>query len=106
MKIILVERAEGAKPFEIPLENYVLNSSYLVKIDGDFKDISNVERQGLNLVIVLVSGKKITLYNFYKHDEEGEHSELVVDDQESGLLWLNHDLEFVEISSGNPPINN
>ena len=102
MEMILVGRAKGSTPFLVPLEDRILNGPHLVKLEGSLRDIVAIERQGNNLVIFYVMGKSVTLFGFYDENSEGEHSELVIEDESSIIWWLNDNLEFVEIPIDSP----
>ena len=96
--MILIERKEGAKPFNVSLENQVLLKPHLIKIEGSPKDIAEIERVGNDLIVTFTSGKKIIFYGFYNEDENGNHSELVFEDDDSQLYWLNGE-EFLEVAA-------
>ena len=59
MEMTLVKRSGDASSVTLPLENYVLEESSLIKLEGNLSDIKSAERQGLNLILTLSSGKKL-----------------------------------------------
>lgn len=52
MKVILIERVNDAVPITASLEDQVLTAPHLIKLEGDLGEISQIVRQGSNLVIV------------------------------------------------------
>lgn len=102
MELKLIERGNPASVAKVAVEDVTLNKPHLVMLSGSVADVVSAKRNGQNLVLALASGKQIVLYGFFEEDEEGEHSELVVEGENDELLWLNENQEFVGISPDAP----
>ncbi|KZX36315.1 hypothetical protein A6V30_07940 [Wohlfahrtiimonas chitiniclastica] len=95
---MLIERVKDAVPVQVAVEDHVLHTPHLIKLEGRLSEIVQMERQGDDLILTMASGKKVVFYGFYHEDDQGIHSELVVDDDHA-IWWLNGQQEFVNIAA-------
>ncbi|MDH4867121.1 BapA prefix-like domain-containing protein, partial [Alcaligenes nematophilus] len=100
MKMILAERSGAGKPvLETQLADQVLATPHLVKLNASPGDIVSLIRQGNDLVLTMANGQQVTLKGFFNENADGEHSELVLEDEACQLWWLKDSGEFVEVSA-------
>ncbi|WP_139537205.1 BapA/Bap/LapF family prefix-like domain-containing protein, partial [Klebsiella spallanzanii] len=64
-----------------------LNTQSVILLHVKREDISSYSRQGNDLVLKLHNGDTVTIKNFFVVDEHGQHSDLVLMDDETGALW-------------------
>lgn len=67
-----------------------LSTSSVVKVDLYKEDIKQYVREGNNLVLVLNSGEKILIEDFFVQFNDQPQSQLVLLDEECGFLWFDY----------------
>ena len=67
-----------------------LSASSVVKVDLYKEDIKQYVREGNNLVLVLNSGGKILIEDFFVQFNDQPQSQLVLLDEECGFLWFDY----------------
>ncbi|WP_297200261.1 Ig-like domain-containing protein, partial [uncultured Pluralibacter sp.] len=65
-----------------------LSGPTIVKIKLDPKEISQLSRNGNDLVITLKSGETTTVHNYFVVDKNGNGNELVLEDAQGALWWV------------------
>ena len=60
----------------------------IVKLQISPQDIAALNRSGNDLIITLHNGEKVTIQNYFVVDAEGHGSELVFEDQNGALWWV------------------
>ena len=67
-----------------------LSTSSVVKVDLYKEDIKQYVREGNNLVLILHSGEKILIEDFFIQFNDQPQSQLVLLDKECGFLWFDY----------------
>ncbi len=88
MANISIIARSGATTSTVSGETASLISPSIVKINISPRDVAGLERSGNDLVISLRNGEKITIENYFVLDTEGHRSELVLEDQNGALWWV------------------
>lgn len=98
--MILTEKGSSGEGQKVPLSSQRLETPHLIKIHANPRDIVSTTRQGSDLILLFSSGQSVTFFDFFKEDAEGEHSELILEDDQQGLWWLDSSSgQFVEVSA-------
>lgn len=87
MKNINVTVKETGVEYTVDGNQINLNTQSVVLLHVKREDISSYTRQGNDLVLKLHNGDTVTIKNFFVVDEHGQHSDLVLMDDETGALW-------------------
>ncbi|WP_347291034.1 BapA/Bap/LapF family large adhesin [Kluyvera georgiana] len=93
MANISIIARSGATTSTVSGETASLISPSIVKINISPRDVAGLERSGNDLVISLRNGEKITIENYFVLDTEGHRSELVLEDQNGALWWVEEPTE-------------
>ena len=101
--IEIIEKA-GGSVVSIPVSGEVtLDKAGVVKLPFGPEQLSSTTRVGNDLEVVLKSGEKVLLKNFFGVPGSEERSELMLED-ENGVVWLGQydsstaDFAFAEVS--------
>ena len=65
-----------------------VDQSSIVKIKISKSDIVQMSQDGTNLILVLRSGERLVVENFYANNHEGLTSSLVIEEQSGTLYWF------------------
>ena len=65
-----------------------LSGPTIVKININPKDISQLSRNGNDLIVTLKNGEKTTIHNYFVVDAQGHGNELVIEDEHGALWWV------------------
>lgn len=87
MKFQIVDKATG-KISDVDVRSIDLTTSSIVRADLARADVAALEREGNDLILVLTSGERIRIGDFYRAGDGGS-SDLVLQDQD-GSQWLAH----------------
>ena len=87
MKNINVTVKETGAEYTVDGNQVNLNTQSVVLLHVKREDIRSYTRQGNDLVLKLQNGDTVTIKNFFVVDEHGQHSDLVLMDDETGALW-------------------
>ena len=87
MKNINVIVKETGAEYTVDGNQVNLNTQSVVLLHVKREDIRSYTRQGNDLVLKLQNGDTVTIKNFFVVDEHGQHSDLVLMDDETGALW-------------------
>lgn len=86
MKNINVTVKETGAEYTVDGNQVNLNTQSVVLLHVKREDIRSYTRQGNDLVLKLQNGDTVTIKNFFVVDEHGQHSDLVLMDDETGAL--------------------
>lgn len=107
MSMAQVIRKSDRSIAELATENIGLDAASVVKLAVGPELVERFERSGDNLVVVLRSGDRIVIRNFFVLDDDGERSEIVLEDQDGVLWWGQYtspwsEFHFAEIQLAEP----
>ena len=88
MADISIIARSGATTSTVSGETASVISPSIVKLKINPQDVAELERNGNDLVITLKDGEKVTIENYFVVDAEGHGSELVFEDQNGALWWV------------------
>lgn len=88
MANISIIARSGTATSTISGESASVISPSIVKIKINPQDIAELNRSGNNLIVTLKDGEKITIENFYAANAQGIENELVFEDQNGALWWV------------------
>ncbi|MFV0262383.1 MAG: BapA/Bap/LapF family large adhesin [Kluyvera sp.] len=88
MANISIIARSGATTSTVSGETASVISPSIVKLNINPRDVAGLERNGNDLVITLKDGEKVTIENYFVVDAEGNGSELVFEDQNGALWWV------------------
>ncbi|MGR7442854.1 Ig-like domain-containing protein, partial [Klebsiella aerogenes] len=87
MKNINVTAKDTGVKYTVDGNQVNLNTQSVVVLHIKREDISSYTRQGNDLVLKINDGSTVTLKNFFVNDANGHHSDLVLQDDDTGALW-------------------
>ncbi|HEO1571371.1 TPA: BapA prefix-like domain-containing protein, partial [Klebsiella aerogenes] len=87
MKNINVTAKDTGVKYTVDGNQVNLNTQSVVVLHIKREDISSYARQGNDLVLKINDGSTLTLKNFFVNDANGHHSDLVLQDDDTGALW-------------------
>ena len=86
--IEIYQKATQEKIAEITLSEIDLTLPSIVKVELHREDIKEFLQEGDDLVLILNSGEKIVIHEFFETFDTDYHSDLVLLDDECGFLWF------------------
>ncbi|HBY9466105.1 TPA: BapA prefix-like domain-containing protein [Klebsiella pneumoniae] len=87
MKNINITAKDTGVKYTVDGNQVNLNTQSVVVLHIKREDISSFSRQGNDLVLKINDGSTLTLKDFFVNDANGHHSDLVLQDDDSGALW-------------------
>src|SRR5690606_20778783 len=87
MSALVVSKLSGEEA-TLPNDSIDLDEPSVVQLTLARANVETFERQGADLLIHLATGETITIQDFYLTGEDGEFSELVLQEEDGSLWWL------------------
>jgi len=88
MKEIQLINKKTKEKIQINADTVRIDQSSIVKIKISKSDIVQMSQDGTNLILVLRSGERLVVENFYANNHEGLTSSLVIEEQSGTLYWF------------------
>lgn len=88
MKEIQLINKKTKEKIQMNADTVRVDQSSIVKIKISKSDIVQMSQDGTNLILVLRSGERLVVENFYANNHEGLTSSLVIEEQSGTLYWF------------------
>ena len=88
MKEIQLINKKTKEKIQLNADTVRVDQSSIVKIKISKSDIVQMSQDGTNLILVLRSGERLVVENFYANNHEDLTSSLVIEEQSGTLYWF------------------
>ncbi|WP_406612186.1 BapA/Bap/LapF family prefix-like domain-containing protein [Acinetobacter schindleri] len=88
MKEIQLINKKTKEKIQMNADTVRVDQSSIVKIKISKSDIVQMSQEGTNLILVLRSGERLVVENFYANNHEDLTSSLVIEEQSGTLYWF------------------